>query len=353
MAREDLFGSGRSKRGTRSPRCPGMAQHVFAVAFLPDGRRILSAGDDSKLRLWDLVIGRQIRSFDHEHGNVYALALSADGAVAISGGEDLNLRIWNVESGRLLRNSPVFHKEPINRVAFVRAGPTVLTASDEGQIGAWNLGQNRRLNHRWRNVQWKALAASPDGHTVAFGGTGTDVVWTDLHDRAVMNPLPGFPQARTRQDTERDVMEKRTPGSAADGRPACLRLAGAVTDLAVGGGGRTFCWRWAAQGARGLRCERCGCGEDLAPGGRGGALGRGCDEGGHRLSGPGIPPSHRSRQAGTGRPRSDSRERPGHGSRDGLRLGRADPGGVVASLPARAQHPSLFQSHQPRHVQGP
>jgi WD40 repeat protein len=216
----------------------GHGQHVFAVAFLPDGRRILSAGDDSKLRLWDLVTGREIRSFENHKGNVYGVAVSSDGSAAFSGGEDMALRFWDVESGRLLQKEAIKHTEPINRVAFLREGPTVLTAGDDGQVGAWNLRQGHVKNNRWKSVQWNALAVSADGRRAAFGGKGMNVTLMDSQNEGVMIPVAAPPMARSARKTGGDSTQKRPSGPAPDGRPGCLQLAGVVTDLAQGGAGR-------------------------------------------------------------------------------------------------------------------
>jgi hypothetical protein len=146
--------------------------------------------------------------------------------------------MWEVETGRLLRDVPASHAEPINRLAFLEHGPTLITASDDGKVGTWDLGQGERINSQWKYIRWKALAASTDGHSFAFGGTGDSVTLADLQDRGVMIPLPGLPKEPARPSAERDGAEKPAPGPVADDRQGCLRLAGAVTDLAVGGGGR-------------------------------------------------------------------------------------------------------------------
>jgi WD40 repeat protein len=70
------------------------------VAASPDGRRALSAGRDTQLRLWDLASGQCVRKFDGHAESVRTVAWSRDGRWALSGSQDKTLRLWDVESGR-------------------------------------------------------------------------------------------------------------------------------------------------------------------------------------------------------------------------------------------------------------
>ena len=171
-------------------------------------------------------------------GNVYALALSPDGSVAVAAGEDGSERFWEVESGRLLRSELHSHSEPINRVAFLKDGPAVLSVGDDGIFSVLDLRQNRRINHVLAGTRLTALSVSPDGRAAALGGTGSQVSLADLHDPGVMNPLSGFREVPTGHSTERARTDRSPPAGTPDDRPGCLKLAGAVTDVALGRGGR-------------------------------------------------------------------------------------------------------------------
>src|SRR5258708_7290536 len=61
---------------------------VYAVAFTPDGRTLLSAGDDGFIRLWDTKSQREVRRWQAHHGGVLALTLTADGKTIATGGRD-------------------------------------------------------------------------------------------------------------------------------------------------------------------------------------------------------------------------------------------------------------------------
>jgi WD40 repeat protein len=75
---------------------------VQALAFSPDGGRLLSGSDDNLVRLWDAASGKLIRTFDGHSGAVTTVAFSADGTRVVSGSADGTLRIWAADTGELL-----------------------------------------------------------------------------------------------------------------------------------------------------------------------------------------------------------------------------------------------------------
>jgi HEAT repeat protein len=77
----------------------GHTATVTRVAFLPDGRRVISAeGDGSNLRLWNIATAKQLHSINIDHAR-QALALSTDGQWVACGGMYQRLRLINFGTG--------------------------------------------------------------------------------------------------------------------------------------------------------------------------------------------------------------------------------------------------------------
>lgn len=72
---------------------------VNQLAVTPDGKTILSAGDDGHVRGWDLASGAAVKDLAHV-GAVTAIALSADGAKLASGSADKTSKVWTLADGK-------------------------------------------------------------------------------------------------------------------------------------------------------------------------------------------------------------------------------------------------------------
>lgn len=62
-------------------------KQVNAVAFTPDGQRLLSTCTDQLLRIWDIESGQLVTSFNWNIGQITAVAVSPDGLTAAVGGQ--------------------------------------------------------------------------------------------------------------------------------------------------------------------------------------------------------------------------------------------------------------------------
>ena len=68
---------------------------MTAVAFSPDGSRVVTGSQDSTLRLWEAATGRPIgEPLDGHTEGVTAVAYSPDGSRVASSSTDDTVRIW-------------------------------------------------------------------------------------------------------------------------------------------------------------------------------------------------------------------------------------------------------------------
>ncbi len=85
--------------GQKIKNITGHTGRINALAFSPDGRRILSAGRDNLVKIWDVTTGQVLQTLTGHTGEVRSIAFSGKPHIVISGGADGTMRFWNSNTG--------------------------------------------------------------------------------------------------------------------------------------------------------------------------------------------------------------------------------------------------------------
>jgi WD40 repeat protein len=120
----------RSSRFVRTIRHTGP---ISALALLPDGRRLASAGEDGAVALWDITTGRRVRALSAQGDPFYTLAAHPDGRWLAAAGAG-EVRVWDPDTGELL--PLVFDGDTtgVRAIAVDPAGRWLAMAGDDGLI---------------------------------------------------------------------------------------------------------------------------------------------------------------------------------------------------------------------------
>ena len=138
---------------------------VTSLAFTPDGRRAVSASVDETVRVWDLETGAQTASLVGHEGPVFAVAVSADGRFAASGGIDRSVILWDLGTSTFAR-AFYGHQRPVWSVAFTPDGERLLSAGSDEVVRLWDLGTGAEIGGTGR-IRDRVLAAGVPPEAVA------------------------------------------------------------------------------------------------------------------------------------------------------------------------------------------
>jgi hypothetical protein len=164
---------------------------VHAVAFSPDGRHLLTGGDDGTACLWDLTAGREVHRLAAQ-GPVVSAVFSPDGrrVVTAVGG----VAVWDVATGTLVRSLERY-EGIVRKVAFHPDGRLLVTAEDGGvwlrDLAA--AGNRRPLGAPDERSVLETMAVDPSGRRVATGGRDGTLRVLDLEGAELLRLAQSAP----------------------------------------------------------------------------------------------------------------------------------------------------------------
>jgi WD40 repeat protein/Flp pilus assembly protein TadD len=145
-----------------------------AVQLSNDGKRVLTAGANGAVEVWDTGSGKRSGEVLAHDGPVTLAAFSPDSKRALTAAADMTVHLWDIETSKEVF-SPLQLVGPVAHLAFSADGKSFLTLSDKAPMGAtevelrvWNsaTGEGSREEPLGSDIRPRPAAFSPDGKRV-------------------------------------------------------------------------------------------------------------------------------------------------------------------------------------------
>ncbi|MBL9176074.1 MAG: DUF1553 domain-containing protein [Verrucomicrobiales bacterium] len=192
---------------------------VYDLEFSRDGSRLLTAGGDQLVKVWDTTTRAELAVLEGHTAQVLAAAFNTNATQVVSGGADRQLKVWDIAT----REKIISLGNPssaINAVEWPGDGAAILAATDSGTVLRYthlksHTGEQSSASGDEQTVGTApsaalSIAGSPDGTRIAAGTQDGGIRVWDKDGKLVAEvaPAPGDTARRPR-----DTAPPRRPPS--------------------------------------------------------------------------------------------------------------------------------------------
>jgi WD40 repeat protein len=168
--------------------CPKLTRMWFLdgrvndVQFSPDGRRLVVAGIQGSVVVWDINSGSQAFGLvGHDRTKeVEAVSYSRDGHLIATASEDGTMRIWNAETGQEFDSTSThLHPDAVLIAKFAPQDDRILTACKDGRVRIWKVREREPFRQFLAHPHGvKCASFSPDGRWIVTSSyDGSAKIW--------------------------------------------------------------------------------------------------------------------------------------------------------------------------------
>lgn len=139
------------------------AGNAVALATSPDGKWLVSGGDDSQATVWDLATGEIVETLPGNFGTMYAIQFSADSGLLATANMTGTVKIWRVKDWSL-EGSLLNPQRQVRCVAFSPNGRWLASGgSDRKLLVTDTQSWDTALETSEQDLWVEGAAFSPDG----------------------------------------------------------------------------------------------------------------------------------------------------------------------------------------------
>jgi WD40 repeat protein len=162
------------------------ATPLTSVAFLADGKGIVTGGADKIVRLWNPVDGTEVRQFPGHTDVVTSVAVTHDGTQIVAGAVDKTVRIWKTADAAVV--ATLTQTAAVRSLALSADSSRLAVTGDTGLLRVWDLATGKSLQ-RFAGHEGVVGAVSFGAEATSFVTGSADKtarVWTIAAQRVIV-----------------------------------------------------------------------------------------------------------------------------------------------------------------------
>ncbi|KAF6175865.1 hypothetical protein GIB67_003353 [Kingdonia uniflora] len=186
----DVFNSGKCMRTYM-----GHSKAVRDISFSNDGTKFLSAGYDKNIKYWDTETGKVISSFST--GKIpYVVKLNPDDDkqnILLAGMSDKKIVQWDMNSGNITQEYDQ-HLGAVNTITFVDNNRRFVTSSDDKSLRVWEFGIPVVIKYisEPHMHSMPAISLHPNGNWLAAQSLDNQILIYSTRERFQLNKKKRF-----------------------------------------------------------------------------------------------------------------------------------------------------------------
>lgn len=155
--------------------------------------RLVGAGDDDHVFVWDSKAGTLLLQLAGHHGIVMSVAWSLDGTrLASSCGchDSGEIFVWDAHTGERVQTVVVGHPGAVSALCWAPSGGLVVSGSSDGRLSWWKVqsGECLRVQEAHQGMI-QSLKVSPDGSMLASCGDDGVIAFWDIESGEALRKL--------------------------------------------------------------------------------------------------------------------------------------------------------------------
>ena len=159
---------------------------ISTVAFLVDGKHVVSGDEAGKIRRWRVEDGMQVGTPMDVGSWVRNIAVSRDGKWIVSGTSGL-VQVWNADDGKKVTQTGG-HSDWVTAVDVSPDSTKIAGGSDDNTIRVWSLSTGQKLLGPWEcNGRVFSVKFSPNGRLIATATWRSVLIYDSRHGNFVLD----------------------------------------------------------------------------------------------------------------------------------------------------------------------